>query len=206
MQSLQIGDVFGNLVLLSKPEKQLAMFRCHCGIEKVLRVDHVSAGRIKSCGCLRTPDLTGKRVGKLLVIRREPRTTKETRWKCQCSCGIFIVTTGHRLTHNRVKSCRRCAYHGPSGPFSRPVGAAATRHLKIASALETLKMLAPQHLHPTLDVRAEIDRQQSLAFPIVPEWAKQSQKEMRKYLSRLRPQTSSGVLPQTSLPPQILPD
>lgn len=55
-----------------------------------------------SCGCLRKEttaanrfkDLTGKRIGRLTVMRRLPADThKHTQWECLCDCGNTTVTT-----------------------------------------------------------------------------------------------------------------
>lgn len=48
------GQKFGKLVLVrpvegTKPEKWVTL--CECGNETVKRLDHVKAGRTRSCGC-----------------------------------------------------------------------------------------------------------------------------------------------------------
>lgn len=56
---------------------------------------------------MKTPDLTGKRFGRLIVMARErERISKhDVHWLCKCDCGNEkYVTTGH-LTSGTVTSC-----------------------------------------------------------------------------------------------------
>lgn len=56
---------------------------------------------------MKTPELAGKRFGRLVVIEREKdRISKhDVHWLCQCDCGEkTYVTTGH-LTAGTVTSC-----------------------------------------------------------------------------------------------------
>lgn len=51
-------------------------------------------------------ELTGKRFGKLVVIKRlpnEPR--KHARWLCQCDCGKNAVVLSHCLLSGKQRSC-----------------------------------------------------------------------------------------------------
>jgi hypothetical protein len=49
-------------------------------------------------------DLTGQRFGRLVVIRREPRNSKNAHWLCQCDCGKSAVVSSPNLTHGQI-SC-----------------------------------------------------------------------------------------------------
>ena len=43
-------------------------------------------------------DLTGKRFGRLVVLREElPRTTKVIKWICKCDCGNIKSIRGSDL-------------------------------------------------------------------------------------------------------------
>ena len=56
---------------------------------------------------MKTPDLVGKRFGRLVVTERElqRRSKHDVFWKCRCDCGAEkYVATGH-LTSGTVKSC-----------------------------------------------------------------------------------------------------
>jgi hypothetical protein len=52
-------------------------------------------------------DLTGKRFGRLRVIRRAESVSErgDTLWLCACSCGNTTTTSSHRLRYGETKSC-----------------------------------------------------------------------------------------------------
>lgn len=50
-------------------------------------------------------NLTGKIVGKLIVVKYEYTIKKETFWKCDCQCGRTVVIRGKHLNEDRIKSC-----------------------------------------------------------------------------------------------------
>lgn len=51
-------------------------------------------------------DLTGRKFGKLTVIKRSGSTkNKQARWECLCECGNRKVVTGYDMTSGRIKSC-----------------------------------------------------------------------------------------------------
>lgn len=57
-----------------------------------------------------TIDMTGKKVGRLLVIERAPNKiyangVSVVAWKCLCDCGKEIITTGTRLRNGEALSC-----------------------------------------------------------------------------------------------------
>lgn len=95
--------------------------RCDCGNEKVLKERVLKEGSSQSCGCLqkekasdiaktRVIDLTGKRFGKLLVLKRvenyiKPSGTPVVMWLCLCDCGNTCVVSTYNLTHNKTHSC-----------------------------------------------------------------------------------------------------
>ena len=63
-------------------------------------------------------DLTGKRFGKLTVIKK--LSEKEDRywlWLCQCDCGRFVTVNTKRLTRGTVRDCgcssQKTARNGP---------------------------------------------------------------------------------------------
>ena len=49
-------------------------------------------------------DMTGKRIGRLLVLHREG-TGKTAYWKCLCDCGNFAIVWGAALRAGTTKSC-----------------------------------------------------------------------------------------------------
>jgi hypothetical protein len=64
-------------------------------------------------------DLTGKRFGKLTVIKYEGSNGQGRKWLCQCDCGREKVIFGKNLKRG-VKSCG-CA-RGPSRNNYKPTG------------------------------------------------------------------------------------
>lgn len=55
-------------------------------------------------------DLTGKRFGKLVVVKREGTRYRkcgcsEPTWLCKCDCGKYTVAVSSRLRFGRKKSC-----------------------------------------------------------------------------------------------------
>ncbi len=50
-------------------------------------------------------DLTGKKFGKLTVIKRAPNKNKEVYWDCYCDCGNNTIKKGKSLKNGDTKSC-----------------------------------------------------------------------------------------------------
>lgn len=54
----------------------------------------------------RVVDLTGKRFGHLLVVRRLPKQpNRPYRWRCKCDCGKTVSVRGDVLRYGFTKSC-----------------------------------------------------------------------------------------------------
>lgn len=51
-------------------------------------------------------DLSGKRFGKLVVIKREENASNgDARWLCKCDCGKHKIIRGTALNHGLTVSC-----------------------------------------------------------------------------------------------------
>ena len=50
-------------------------------------------------------DLTGRRFGKWLVLRRDDNNTKQGYWVCQCDCGRILPVYGGSLVKGKSLSC-----------------------------------------------------------------------------------------------------
>lgn len=50
-------------------------------------------------------DMLGKKVGRLLVIGREPSIRGNARWLCRCDCGNTVVVYGCDLRSGNTQSC-----------------------------------------------------------------------------------------------------
>lgn len=90
--------------------KKLWKCRCDCGNEKIIRASDLIAGKIKSCGCLKTEvlssDLTGKRFGYLTAIKQIGQgKRKDFLWLCKCDCGGEIIVSTNNLTSGNTQSC-----------------------------------------------------------------------------------------------------
>lgn len=101
-------------------------FECpFCGKHFETKIDNIVSGNTVSCGCLipkkkkvdSNIDLTGLRVGKLLVLGLDENMTAKKKgrwWKCQCDCGVkksFKTTSLIDGSSKQVHSCG-CAISG----------------------------------------------------------------------------------------------
>lgn len=50
-------------------------------------------------------DLTGRRFGRLTVLRRVPPKNKRTLWLCVCDCGGTTITDSYNLRAGHTMSC-----------------------------------------------------------------------------------------------------
>ena len=109
------GQRFGKLTVVSfykmdDKRQNLWVCKCDCGKEKIATTHHLMQKHTTSCGCIRSAeDLTGKRFGKLTVIKRIEDTfdkagRKYITWECQCDCGNITHTTTNNL-HGKTTSC-----------------------------------------------------------------------------------------------------
>ena len=117
------GQRFGKLTVLSRAEdiiskngrKYIAWnCKCDCGNEHIVKQELLISGRTKSCGCLQkeasgknVKDITGKRYGRLTVLKRSEteHKVKIAYWICQCDCGNIVEVSGISLRHGDTKSC-----------------------------------------------------------------------------------------------------
>jgi hypothetical protein len=119
-----IGARFGRLTVTARAPKidRYARFRCicDCGALTEVRAASLRAGHVRSCGCLRqrgveagaatTKNMTGKRIGRLVVIGRAGSEqikgdSSLALWSCACSCGSNVTVAGAHLRRGSVKSC-----------------------------------------------------------------------------------------------------
>lgn len=83
----------------------LWLCQCDCGKQKVIDAHSFTRLKTRSCGCLHSPDLSGKRFGKLLVIGLAHAKDYRTYWKCKCDCGNEYITS---ITHLKVGKSISC--------------------------------------------------------------------------------------------------
>lgn len=96
--------------------------RCKCGKILKIRAEILINKAQKSCGCKRTEDLTQKKFGKLLVLKRfKDSKYSDAQWLCRCECGKEKIVTSSHLKNKEVKSCgcilNKKSYKEISGVF-----------------------------------------------------------------------------------------
>ena len=92
--------------------------RCICGNIIPVRINILTHGDVKSCGCLKEQqdkinlipkemhDLTGQRFGKLTAIQGYQKIPGEHYWwHCQCDCGNTVDVRGYSLVGGDTRSC-----------------------------------------------------------------------------------------------------
>ena len=76
-------------------------------------------------------DLTGKRFGRLTVIRRAPQEGRKfTRWECRCDCGNITMSDAYGLKKGLIQSCG-CYHKEFCGEQHRTHGYTGTRLYRI---------------------------------------------------------------------------
>ena len=117
------GKRFGYLVVTEAVRNEkgelLWQCKCDCGNLTTAKTGHLNAGAKISCGCKRVKmrqDLTGKRFGKLTVLRRSEEKRERNRsilWECQCDCGNRCLKSTGELNAGLAASCG-CAWRSSS--------------------------------------------------------------------------------------------
>lgn len=90
---------------------------CECGEETIVMAKNLKNGMTTSCGCKmkensknKLINLTGKKFGKLLVLRRveapyRAKIKNRPYWLCKCDCGNHKVILGLSLRKGYTTSC-----------------------------------------------------------------------------------------------------
>lgn len=60
-------------------------------------------------------DISGKRFGKLVAIKRVGSKNKRSMWLCDCDCGRSSVVAYGHLSSGHTKSCGNCKYEDLTG-------------------------------------------------------------------------------------------
>lgn len=116
------GQKFGKLTVIgidnphyTSGGNRVTMWKCICECGNTLSVSNsnLKYGSTSSCGCVRHPDLTGLRFGKLKVISRSETRKGLRYWKCICDCGKTLDVRASQLTRGKTKSCG-CLRKNPS--------------------------------------------------------------------------------------------
>lgn len=78
-----------------------------CGRRKAIPTFQLRSGGTNSCGCKTKAmsDLTGRRFGKLVVVRRLKYRNKRWIWSCVCDCGGKISAASKNLQRGSRSDC-----------------------------------------------------------------------------------------------------
>jgi len=129
------GIEYGWLTCLnfSRTHKRRTLWvcRCRCGNVKEVRIDAVLRGMIVSCGCAPTStitDISGKRIGRLVVVRYSHKKNKSHYWVCKCDCGNEVIVPANNIgASNKTKSCG-CLHREKSAVQAKLMGDANATH------------------------------------------------------------------------------
>ena len=114
-----IGKRFGKLVVKELLPSDGSGHRkwlceCDCGNTYTACTGYLNNGSTTHCGCVTSPDISGKRFGKITVIRRTENRRKVgkrmiTEWECRCDCGNIVYRTIEQLNNAKVRMCSTCS-------------------------------------------------------------------------------------------------
>ncbi len=111
-----VNQRFGKLLVLEEvPIRRngsvVWLCQCDCGVKKEMTSASLVQAGTTTCGCAGKEDLTGKKFGRLLVIKEEYgilKIRKRRTWLCKCDCGNFDYVSTNKLTVQGKKSCGKC--------------------------------------------------------------------------------------------------
>lgn len=103
------GLKFGKLTVVSPTNKRSSgcvVWRCicDCGNTRLIPSQSLTTGNTKSCGCLYSTNLVGKRFGKLLVLELVPSKGRRF-YRCLCDCGKQSTVRAAHLKGSKISSC-----------------------------------------------------------------------------------------------------
>lgn len=103
-----IGQKFGRWTVLGRVPGNKWQCICDCGTGRDIYGGTLRNGLSRSCGCYnkavahaKRHDLTGRRVGQLVVIEE----TQPGVWRCRCDCGNDASVKHRALLKEDSKSC-----------------------------------------------------------------------------------------------------
>lgn len=115
---------FGRLTVLKEFGKNKSghiiwQCQCDCGNMVNCLASNITTGKTKSCGCIRIENtikqnieknpskITGKRFGRLVVLRKiiDNNTAGRNKYECQCDCGNITYVLAGDLCNGKTESC-----------------------------------------------------------------------------------------------------
>lgn len=106
-----LGKKYGKLTVIREYDKgqdgkPRYLCKCDCGNEKVIRKSSLISGGTKSCGCIRTRNIIGKKFNLLTVTEKYSVINGIQYYKCDCDCGTKgIIVARNSLRSGGTKSC-----------------------------------------------------------------------------------------------------
>lgn len=120
-----VNSTFGKLTVINfayiKDKQNYWECLCSCGNTEFVRTSQLKDGTKIQCrncgykinGMSHRKNLSGKRIGKLIVIEVDEEKTKEKRlqgeshlfWKCKCDCGNIKSYSSSHLQEGKIYSC-----------------------------------------------------------------------------------------------------
>lgn len=105
------GKRFGRLVVVRQVESDIhnrSMWECQCDCGKttITTAQSLLSGDTRSCGCLKSRNLTGERFGRLRVLGDSgDRKNRHILWDCLCDCGNHVKLDTFSLRSGHTSSC-----------------------------------------------------------------------------------------------------
>ena len=147
-----VGKKFGKGVVKHKirsdrPAGVLWRLQCDCGNEYEAYTRILNSKKVKSCGCLKSRDLSGVEYGWGTVLcSTDKRRDRKVVWRLRCKCGIEYEANTSDLSTGNIKSCgcmiyRKC-YGDISGSFYSQIRKGAReRNIEFDVSIEDLYSL-----------------------------------------------------------------
>ncbi len=103
------GERFGKLTVLELSHINHCAYwkcKCDCGNEVIVSSHNLQDGTTRSCGCIRTEDLTGRKFGELEVLEYAGKKERNSSlWRCRCNCGNIVVVGREYLFSSHILNC-----------------------------------------------------------------------------------------------------
>lgn len=103
-----VGEIVNGCEVLRQVSKGKFIFKCpYCGNEFEEVYSRVSSGHRTSCGCKskKLKDITGKRFGNLVAVKRVGTKDNNATWLCKCDCGNTTIVKENSLQQGLTRSC-----------------------------------------------------------------------------------------------------
>ena len=110
VSGIRFGRLIAKEIIYKKPRYWWKCL-CDCGNEKLVTLNHLESGAVKSCGCYRTEFKNkiekGNSYGHWTAIEKsdERDVTGAVMWLCKCRCGIERFVSSSSLSAGKSKSC-----------------------------------------------------------------------------------------------------